>query len=43
MIKKHGKAALQGKDVDHKDGNPHNNGYHNLRIRSIRANRGDKR
>jgi hypothetical protein len=42
MIKKHGKAALRGKDVDHKDGNPHNNRYANLRIRSISSNRGDK-
>jgi hypothetical protein len=30
-----------GKDVDHKDGNPKNNGKHNLRVRSKSANRAD--
>lgn len=42
MIKKHGKAALKGKDVDHVDGTPHNNSYRNLRITSIKHNRGKK-
>lgn len=30
-----------GKDVDHKDGNPRNNGKHNLRVRSKSENRAD--
>jgi hypothetical protein len=44
MVKKHGKAALAGKDVDHKIAirNGGGNGK-NLRIRSIKANRGDTR
>lgn len=40
MIKRHGKAALRGKDVDHKDRNPRNNSSSNLRIQSRKANRG---
>ena len=28
-----------GKDVDHKDGNPHNNSKSNLRVQSASANR----
>ncbi|ENU5815593.1 HNH endonuclease [Vibrio fluvialis] len=40
MIKKHGKQALKGKDVDHKDGNPRNNNPSNLRIMSRKKNRG---
>ena len=39
MIKKHGKAALAGKDIDHKDRNPKNNSTRNLRIQSKSANR----
>ena len=31
-----------GKDVDHRDGNPLNNSPENLRMRSKSANRGDK-
>ena len=42
MIKKHGKAALKGKDVDHKDGNPKNNSRSNLKIMSRSANRSKK-
>jgi hypothetical protein len=38
-IKKYGKAKLAGKDVDHKDRNPHNNSRSNLRIQSKRKNR----
>ena len=39
MIKKHGKAKLAGKDIDHKDRNPKNNSTRNLRIQSKSANR----
>jgi hypothetical protein len=39
MAKKHGKAALKGKEVDHKDGNPKNNSKKNLQLMSRRANR----
>lgn len=40
MIKKRGKAALKGKDVDHKDRNTANNSPSNLRIQSPSRNRG---
>jgi hypothetical protein len=40
MIKKRGKKALKGKDVDHKDRNPRNNSSSNLRIQSKKKNRG---
>ena len=40
VIKKKGAAAVKGKDVDHKDRNPHNNSSSNLRIQSKTANRG---
>tara|TARA_B110000967_G_C18332281_1_gene292618 strand:+ start:207 stop:434 length:228 start_codon:yes stop_codon:yes gene_type:complete len=39
MVKKHGKLAIAGKDIDHKDRNPHNNAYSNLRISSVKSNR----
>lgn len=42
MIRKYGKSALRGKDIDHKDGNPHNNGSSNLRIEPMSVNRGRK-
>ena len=44
MIKKHGKAKLDGKDVDHKRPMKKGGGnsMSNLRIRSVKANRGDK-
>lgn len=42
MEKKHGKAALNGKDIDHRDGNPRNNGGKNLRVMSKSANRSKK-
>ena len=45
MIRKHGKAALKGKDVDHKRSLKAGggNGYKNLRIRSRSENRADKK
>lgn len=42
MIKKHGKQAVAGKDIDHKDGNPRNNSLSNLRIMSKSENRSKK-
>jgi len=39
LIKKRGKGALAGKDVDHKDRNANNNSVSNLRIQSRKANR----
>ena len=39
MIKKHGKAALRGKEVDHKNHNTSDNSKKNLRIISKKANR----
>jgi hypothetical protein len=38
-VKKHGKAKLKGKEVDHRDGNPKNNSKKNLQIISRKANR----
>ena len=40
VIKALGRAAVAGKDVDHKDRNPRNNALSNLRITSKHANRG---
>jgi cell fate (sporulation/competence/biofilm development) regulator YmcA (YheA/YmcA/DUF963 family) len=40
MVKKYGKEAVAGKDIDHKDRNPRNNSMSNLRIQSKHANRG---
>lgn len=45
MIKRFGKQALEGKDVDHikaVEGGGSGDAPSNLRIRSIAANRGDK-
>ena len=40
---KNGEARKgDGRDVDHKDGNPMNNKPENLRMRSEHSNRGDK-
>lgn len=39
VIKKKGKTAVAGKDVDHKDRNPRNNSMSNLRIQSKSTNR----
>ena len=38
-IKTRGKDAVKGKDVDHRDRNPHNNSRSNLRIQSKSKNR----
>ena len=40
LTKKLGASAVAGKDVDHKDRNPHNNSPSNLRVQSVRKNRG---
>lgn len=37
-----GKRAVEGKDIDHKDGNPRNNSRSNLRVLSKKKNRGKK-
>ena len=42
MIRKHGKSKLQGKDVDHRDGNPKNNSRGNLQMISASLNRAKK-
>lgn len=39
MIRKHGKAALKGKEVDHKNYNARDNRPSNLSIKSKTANR----
>lgn len=39
VTKAKGKAAVKGKDVDHKDGNPRNNSLANLRLQSKHVNR----
>jgi hypothetical protein len=43
MTKKLGKAAVAGKDVDHKQGlrKGGSNAMSNLRLRSVKSNRGD--
>jgi len=42
MIKKHGKSAVKGKDIDHKNGNPRDNRSSNLQIMSKSKNRAKK-
>lgn len=42
MIKKHGKAALKGKDVDHRNGTATDNRLSNLKIMSRSENRAKK-
>ena len=43
MLKKHGAKAIAGKDVDHKKPlrKGGGNGMSNLRLRSVKSNRGD--
>ena len=43
LEKAHGKATLDGKEVDHKDRNPNNKSRDNLRVVSRRQNRTRKR
>jgi len=42
-VKKYGKDKLKGKDIDHKDHNPLNNGSGNVRLRDKSDNRGDNK
>ena len=39
MVNAHGKAAVAGKEVDHKNGNPKDNKKKNLQLMSRSANR----
>lgn len=39
VVKAKGKAAVKGKDVHHKDGNPKNNSKKNLAVSSVAKNR----
>jgi hypothetical protein len=40
MIKQRGKGAVDGHDIDHVDGNPMNNSLENLKITTVKYNRG---
>ena len=40
LTKKLGKSAVAGKDVDHRDRNTANNSASNLRLQSVKKNRG---
>ena len=42
MKKVRGSKAIHGKDIDHKNGNPRDNRIKNLRVRSVKLNRGRK-
>ncbi len=42
MVKKKGKAALKGKDIDHKRGTSAGNSPSNLQVISKKANRSKK-
>ena len=42
MKKLRGAKTIRGKDIDHKNGNPRDNRIKNLRVRSIKLNRGKK-
>jgi|TARA_R110002167_G_scaffold291275_1_gene496116 hypothetical protein len=43
VVKKRGKAAVQGKDVHHADRNTTNNNLSNLKIQSKKQNRGNNK
>ena len=43
VVRKKGRAAVKGKDVDHKNGSPTDNSAGNLRIESKKKNRGRKK
>lgn len=43
MEKKVGKAAISGKDIDHKNKNTSDKSSGNLRVRSVKSNRADNR
>lgn len=42
VTKAKGKAAVKGKDIDHKNGRPTDNSVKNLRVESKKKNRGRK-
>tara|TARA_R100001591_G_scaffold33541_1_gene44855 strand:+ start:811 stop:1035 length:225 start_codon:yes stop_codon:yes gene_type:complete len=42
LKKLRGLKAIKGKDIDHKNGNPRDNRIKNLRVRSVKLNRGRK-
>jgi len=42
MKKIKGIKSIKGKDIDHKNGNPRDNRIKNLRVRSVKLNRGRK-
>lgn len=43
VVKTRGKAAVNGKDVHHKDRNPLNNSGKNLKVSSKKRNRGNNK
>ena len=42
LKKLRGLKAIKGKDIDHKNGNPRDKRIKNLRVRSVKLNRGRK-
>lgn len=43
VTKAKGKAAVKGKDIDHKNGNPRDNSSKNLKVTTKKKNRGKKK